>query len=72
MKKTLLLALLLPCVLVVNAQDAAPSWLENSLYGNGKINAVIAVIAVILLGIGVWLYRQDRRLKRLEDAQRRS
>lgn len=72
MKKTLLLALLLPGVLLANAQDAAPGWLETNLYGNGKINAVIAVIAVILLGIGVWLYRQDRRLKRLEDAQRRS
>lgn len=72
MKKTLLLALLLPGVLLANAQDAAPSWLENTLYGNGKINVVIAVIAVIVLGIGVWLYRQDRRLKRLEDAQRKS
>jgi hypothetical protein len=72
MKKTLLLALLLPGVLMANAQDAAPCWLENTLYGNGKINAVIAVIAVILLGIGVWLYRQDRRLKRLEDAQRKA
>lgn len=72
MKKTLLLALLLSGVLLANAQDAAPGWLETNLHGNGKINAVIAVIAVILLGIGVWLYRQDRRLKRLEDAQRRS
>ncbi len=47
--------------------QGAPSWLENSLYGNGKINTVVAVVAVIILGIGLWLWAQDRRLKRMEE-----
>jgi CcmD family protein len=47
--------------------QGAPSWLEDSLHGNGKINTVIAVVAVIILGIGVWLWAQDRRLKRMEE-----
>lgn len=47
--------------------QGAPSWLENSLYGNGKINTVVAVVAVIILGIGVWLWAQDRRLSRMEE-----
>ena len=36
------------------------------------IISLVLFIVVILLGIGVWLYRQDRRLNRLEDAQRKS
>lgn len=47
--------------------QGAPSWLENSLHGNGKINTVIAVVAVIILGIGLWMWAQDRRLKRMEE-----
>ena len=46
--------------------DAAPSWLEDSLYRGGKINAVVAVVAVIILGIGLWMFTMDRKLRRLE------
>lgn len=46
--------------------QAAPNWLEESLYGNGKINTVVAVVSIIILGIGVWLWMQDRRLSRME------
>lgn len=48
------------------AQDAAPGWLEDSLYRGGKINAVVAVVAVIILGIGLWMFSMDRKLRRLE------
>lgn len=54
------------------AQNAAPTWLEESLYGNGKINAVLAVVTIILLGIGIWMFSMDRRLKRMEDRADRS
>jgi type IV secretory pathway VirB2 component (pilin) len=46
--------------------QGAPSWLEDSLHGNGKINTVIAVVAVIILGIGLWMWAQDRRIGRME------
>lgn len=46
--------------------QAAPNWLEESLYGNGKINTVVAVVSIIILGIGLWLWAQDRRLSRME------
>ena len=59
------LALLL-ITLHANAQSAAPNWLEESLYGNGKINTVVIVVAIILLGIGLWMFRMDRKLSRLE------
>lgn len=50
--------------------NAAPSWLESTLYGGGKINAVVAVVAVIILGIGVWMWRMDRRLTKMEHTAR--
>jgi hypothetical protein len=43
-----------------------PDWLVDTLYGSGKINTVIAVVAVILLGLAAWLFQQDRRITRME------
>lgn len=43
-----------------------PDWLVDTLYGSGKINTVIAVVAVILLGLAGWLFQQDRRIARME------
>lgn len=53
------------------AQDAAPSWLEHNLHGNGKINTVVAVVAIIILGLGIWMWRMDRRLRAMETRQRK-
>lgn len=66
MRTAFTLALLILHILPVAAQ--APTWLEDQLYGGGKLNAVIAVVSIILLGIGIWLWAQDRRLKRMEKA----
>ncbi|MBL7954813.1 MAG: CcmD family protein [Flavobacteriales bacterium] len=64
--RTFLALLLFITSFAARAESAAPSWLESSLYGNGKINVVVAVVAVIILGIGFWLWRMDRRLTKLE------
>ncbi|MEZ4755911.1 MAG: hypothetical protein R2817_03680 [Flavobacteriales bacterium] len=53
------------------ALQAAPSWLEHSLHGNGKINVVVAVVGLIVLGLGLWMWRMDLRLKRMEEQQRK-
>jgi type IV secretory pathway VirB2 component (pilin) len=53
------------------AQDAAPSWLEHSLHGNGKINTVVAVVAIIILGLGLWMWRMDQRIKAMEERHRK-
>jgi len=52
--------------ITASAQNAAPSWLESTLYGSGKINAVVAVVALIISGIGIWMWRMDRRITNLE------
>ncbi|MBL7950839.1 MAG: hypothetical protein JNM62_03905 [Flavobacteriales bacterium] len=64
--RTLLSFFLLLTTIIANAQNAAPSWLESTLYGSGKINVVVGVVAVIILGIGIWLWRMDRRISNLE------
>lgn len=61
----LLVIALLPAWTAVHAQGE-PDWLVDTLYGSGKINTVIIVVSVILLGIGFWLFRLDRRIARME------
>lgn len=56
----------LPAWTAAHAQDE-PKWLVDTMYGSGKINTVIIVVSVILLGIGFWLYRLDRRIARMEN-----
>jgi type IV secretory pathway VirB2 component (pilin) len=68
--RTLLLFSMLLLATASQAQQAAPTWLEQSLYGNGKINAVVAVVGIIIIGIGIWLFRMDRRIGAMEKAQR--
>jgi type IV secretory pathway VirB2 component (pilin) len=50
--------------------QGSPDWLVDTLYGSGKINTVIAVVAVILLGLAFWLFRLDRRIARMENHHR--
>ncbi|MBL7982375.1 MAG: hypothetical protein JNL52_11275 [Flavobacteriales bacterium] len=66
MRNFSLLTLLLLTSVSALGQDAAPGWLESTLYGNGKINVVILVVAVIISGIGLWMFSMDRRLRRME------
>ncbi len=61
----LMLCMIMPTVM--NAQNAAPEWIEEVLYSSGKFNTVAAVVGIIILGIGIWLFLQDRRLGALEE-----
>ena len=40
---------------------------ENIMYSEGKIYVVVAVIAVIFLGLAGYLYRMDRKISALEN-----
>lgn len=62
--------LLLAAPFTAHAQGN-PDWLVDTLYGSGKINTVIAVGSVILLGLAFWLYRLDRRIGRMENHHRK-
>lgn len=69
--RTLLLLITLAIQFPLHAQGAAPVWLEDSLYRGGKINAVVAVVAVIILGLAAWMFAMDRGLRKLEKERRK-
>lgn len=67
-------SLFLLCTLfsaVTFAQDGGNPWLVDTMYKSGKINAVVAVVAVVLAGLAAWLFSMERRIRRMEDERRR-
>lgn len=57
---------LLVLMIFCNTTFAEGSIVE-SMHENGKIYPVIAVITVIFLGIIIFLIRQEKKIKQLED-----
>jgi len=49
------------------AQQPAPAWLEETMYSSGKINTVVALVAVLLIGLAAWLFSMDRRIHKMEQ-----
>lgn len=45
----------------------AESGVIDFLASTGKIYSVVAVVFVVLLGIGIYLYRMDKKLTELEN-----
>jgi len=63
MKKTTLFALLLLGYTTVFAQ---PVEMADTMRSSGKIYVVIAIIVVIFVGLAIYLFSIDRRLKKIE------
>jgi CcmD family protein len=66
MKKISLLAFLLLGYLGAFAQQSQPVEMADALRGSGKIYVVIAVIVIIFVGLSIYLFSIDRRLKKIE------
>jgi len=63
MKKISLLALLLLGYMGAFAQ---PVEMADEMRSSGKIYVVIATIAIIFIGLAIYLFSIDRRLKKIE------
>ena len=48
------------------AQQGQESWLVETMYKSGKINTVVAVVAVLITGLAAWMFMMDRKVSRLE------
>ncbi len=44
----------------------AQSAMDESFHANGSIRVVVAVAAIVLVGLFVYIFSLERRLKRLE------
>lgn len=69
MKKLSFLLLLLLATATVFAQQTTGVDMADTMRSSGKIYVVIAVIAVIFIGLTIYLFAIDRRLKRLENKE---
>jgi CcmD family protein len=66
LKKVLIVCVLLVISISAFAQDNQSVEMADGLYQSGKIYVVIAVIAVIFLGIVGYLVMLDRKISKLE------
>lgn len=54
------------CSAATFAQQGQESWLVETMYKSGKINTVVAVVAVIITGLATWMFLMDRKVRRME------
>lgn len=66
MKKILSLFILLLSSMVSLAQNTTETEMADTLYANGKIYLVVAVVIIIFTGIIFFLVRIDRQVRKLE------
>lgn len=52
------------------AQQGQESWLVETMYKSGKIDTVIAVVAVLITGLATWMFVMDRKVSRMEQEHR--
>jgi len=66
MKKLTFLLLLLLSYTCVFAQSNLGVTMDDTLQSSGKIYVVVAIIAIIFVGLALYLFSIDRRLKKIE------
>jgi len=69
MKKLTFLALLLTSSLQLFAQPAQQVEMADQLRASGKIYVVIATIVVVFVGLAIYLFAIDSRLKKIEKSK---
>ena len=66
MKKISVLALLLLSYISVFAQKNDAAEMADTFRSSGKIYVVVATVCVIFVGLAIYLFSIDRRLKKIE------
>ena len=66
MKKLLILLFLTLSGFSVFAQAASGTEMADTMRSSGKIYVVIAIIGIIFVGLAIYLFAIDRRLKKIE------
>jgi len=58
---------ILCCLFMISPAIAQNVEMADIMRSNGKIYVVVAVIAIIFIGLMVYLYRIDKRVNKLEE-----
>ena len=66
MKKLIVLVLMAMSFVTAFAQQNQPVEMADTFRSSGKIYVVIAVICIIFIGLAIYLFSIDRRLKKIE------
>lgn len=66
MKKINVSALLLLSYSTLFAQQNQPVEMADVMRSSGKIYVVIATIVIVFIGLAIYLFSIDRRLKKIE------
>lgn len=66
MKRIFVLLCLFLSHIVVFAQQPANVEMADTMRSSGKIYVVISIICVIFVGLAIYLFSIDRRLKKIE------
>lgn len=66
MKKLLILLCLALSHFTVFAQANSGVGMADELYKSGRIYVVIITIAIVFIGLAIYLFSIDRRLKKIE------
>ncbi|SFS87204.1 CcmD family protein [Mucilaginibacter polytrichastri] len=67
MKKIALIVLLLISFIPVFAQPGQDVEMADTLRSSGRIYVVVATITIVFIGLAIYLFTIDRRLKKLEN-----
>ena len=70
MKNFLLICFLLFSSISIIAQESNGVDMATELRSSGKIYVVVAVLAVIFIGLAFYLFSMDNRLKKIEKLQK--
>lgn len=66
MKKLTLLLMLVFSFVSVFAQQNQPVEMADVLRSSGKIYVVVATIVIVFIGLAIYMFSIDRRLKKIE------
>ncbi|MES2809686.1 MAG: CcmD family protein [Bacteroidota bacterium] len=66
MKRSFILILLLLNFVTAFAQDPSSVEMADLFRSSGKIYVVIGTIVIIFIGLAIYLFAIDRRLKKIE------
>ncbi|RYY35667.1 MAG: CcmD family protein [Sphingobacteriaceae bacterium] len=67
MKKLLSLIILLLSFTAVMAQNDAGVEMADVMRSSGKIYVVVATLLIIFVGLAIYLFSMDKRLKKIEN-----